>query len=125
VSTSGFGNSPTATLAFLGPVVTVTVGANQKVSVVANKALGSTAAAGALDLDIWMCSQLNADPLVQHGAAIFDLRVPQNTRVTFGLSWVFTGLAPGTYNFGLCGLSSNFANWNSNEFGYTSALTHL
>ena len=28
----------------------------------------------------------------------------------------------GTFEVGLCGISGDAANWNSNEFGYTSAF---
>jgi hypothetical protein len=38
------------------------------------------------------------------------------------LSATSTGLAPGTYKFGLCGMSSDYSNWNFNEFSYTTAL---
>jgi len=124
VSASGGGASPTITVAFLATPVSVAIAGNtQKIHVTSTKALGSVAVGGAQDLDLWICSQLGANPIVQYGAAIFDLRVAQNTRDLFTMSFTITGLAAGTYNVGLCGNSpSNAANWNNNEFSYTSAI---
>jgi hypothetical protein len=53
---------------------------------------------------------------------IFGLRVAQNTRQLFSLSAVIANLEPGTYQVALCGSSTNAASWNSNDFGYTSAI---
>lgn len=125
---NGLGNSPTATLDFIGPTVMITVAAGQKVIVTSNKALGSTLAGGATGLNLYMCykstaagSSINSDS--QNGS--FGQQVPQNTRMLFGLSAVFTGLPAGTYFFGMCGASANFGNWNNNEYGYTTALVTL
>lgn len=123
VAASGLGASPAAAVAFLAPTVQVTISAaNQRVHITSSKALGSSAAGGAQDLDLWICTQLGAGAIVTQGQAVFDLRVAQNTRHLFTLSWVASGLANGTYNVGLCGSSGNAVNWNSNEFGYTSAI---
>jgi hypothetical protein len=46
--------------------------------------------------------------------------VQQNTRIPFGLSAVLT--VAGTWDVGLCGDANNDANWNSNEWGYTSVI---
>jgi hypothetical protein len=53
---------------------------------------------------------------------MFSLTSAPNMRQTFGISAVLTGLAAGTYNVGTCGSSSNLANWNNNEWSYTSAM---
>jgi hypothetical protein len=58
------------------------------------------------------------------GGGVFGNRVGANTRVTMGLSAVITGLAPGNYQVGLTGLSSDAANWNSNEYSYTTATVY-
>jgi hypothetical protein len=119
---SGYGADPTTTLQFLAASTSVSItAAGQSVFVTSDKALGSVAAGGATDLDLWICYQPTAGALVQVGAAVFDLRAAQNTRSMYGLSAVITGLAVGTYNVGLCGTSSSL-NWNSNEYSYTSAI---
>lgn len=51
-----------------------------------------------------------------------NLRVPQNTRQVFGISWIFTDLTAGTYKVGMCGTSiTNAGSWNSNDYGYVTA----
>jgi len=45
----------------------------------------------------------------------------QNTRLTFTVNGVATGLSAGTYQVGLCGLATS-ANWTNNEYGYTTAI---
>ena len=119
---SAFGTQPSDTLSFIGPTTSVTVAAGQAVYVNASKALGSSAAGGAFDLDLWICRQLAGGPLTQVGSGMLDLRVTQNTRIPFALNARIAGLAPGTYQVGLCGVTSNAANWNSNEYGYTTAF---
>lgn len=119
------GTNPTTSTTFIGPTVVVTVSANQYVFVTADKALGSTAAAGATLLNLRICYQSTgggAFNLIGGGA--FGLRVPTNTRLTFGLNADFLIATAGSYNVGLCGSSSDAANWNNNEWGYVSAFIH-
>jgi hypothetical protein len=118
-------NAPlTTTQIFTGPTVNVVVaGATQKVVVTAHQGFGSIAAGGADGLDLRICSRLGAaGPIVGIGSGIFGLRVAQNTRQVFGFSVMVSGLAPGTYTVGLCGLAAIPANWNSNEFGSVTAM---
>jgi archaellum component FlaG (FlaF/FlaG flagellin family) len=123
VTTSGSGLNPGAALAFIGPTVNVTLAAGQRAHMVVEKALGSTAAGGAIDLDTYPCHQLTGGgALTVNGAGIFDQRVPQNIRIPFGMNWVYSGLPAGTYTIGMCGFTSNAAAWNNNEWGYISAL---
>jgi hypothetical protein len=56
------------------------------------------------------------------GGGVYDVRAAANTRQMLGLSAEVKGLAQGTYNFGLCGKTSDAASWNSNEFSYTTAI---
>jgi hypothetical protein len=59
------------------------------------------------------------------GGGVLGNQVAQNTRITMGLSGVITGLAPGTHLVGLVGNSSGTpANWNSNEYSYTTAVVY-
>jgi hypothetical protein len=113
--------------AFLGPSIDVTVTAGQKVVVMASKAMGSTAVGGATHLSLYICALSNVpgSDFTFLGIGIDGLTVAQNQRHTFGLSGVLTGLAPGTYAVGMCGVvqtGGSAANWNWNEYGYTTAF---
>ncbi|MCI0364016.1 MAG: hypothetical protein L0219_09065 [Phycisphaerales bacterium] len=122
---NGSGNNPTATTQFVSSVATITVTAGQKVLVQADKAFGSTAAGGADSLDLWIGYRVAGSGAVPTtvGGGIFGLRVPQNTRFTFGMSAIISGLAPGTYEVGLAGRDTTSPeNWNSNEWSYVTAL---
>jgi hypothetical protein len=120
---SGFGNNPTGVLQFLSTTTSISIGAGQKIFVTSDKALGSSVVGGAANLNIWICYQLGANPIANMGAGIFGLRVDQNNRAVFGLNTILFGLAAGTYQVGLCGLTVDAnTNWNSNEYGYTSAM---
>jgi hypothetical protein len=124
--THATGGNPTSTITFLGPSVTVTVAAGQKIYVSGTKALGSTAAGGANQLKLYICYQSTAagSSLTPVGSGLFDLGVPQNIRLPFSLSADFLPAAPGTFLVGLCGASPNAPNWNWNEWGYVSAMVH-
>jgi hypothetical protein len=111
--------SVTTATAFIGPTVSVTVAANQKIFVSSHAALGASAAA-ASGLNLYICYQSGAINTV--GLGSFGYTAAANQRLNFGLSAVITGLAAGTYIVGLCGSSTNAANWVNNEWGYTSAM---
>lgn len=114
------------TTGFVGPTVNATVTAGQKLHVTTHKGMGSTVAGGANGLKIWVCS-LSVDapagtaPNVV-GGGIFGLAVPQNTRLSFGIGGLVQGLPAGTYQVGMCANVPTPADWNSNEFGYTTVL---
>ena len=121
---TGFGNDPTATTDFLAPYATVNVVSGQSVFVVSHKAFGSISPGGADSLRLYICYR-TAGSLVQPttvGGGIFDLTVPQNTRIPMGMSTIIEGLSTGSWEVGLCGESTLPANWNYNEYGYTSAI---
>jgi len=123
VTTSGSGNNPAAALAFIGPTVNVTLAVNQRAHMVVHKAVGSINAAGANDLDVWACYQnTGGGAITQVGNGILDLRVSQNNRTLVGINHIYSGMAAATYTVGLCGFTAQVANWNSNEWGYISAL---
>src|SRR5262249_34875496 len=120
---NGFSTAPGGTVAFISVTANVTItGTSQKVLVTSHAGLGSTVAGGATSLNLYICYQLPPSPISTWGAGIFGLATPQNQRYTYGMSAVITGLAAGTYAVGLCGSSTNAANWNSNEYSYTTAL---
>lgn len=126
LNSSGNGNAPAATNAFIGPTqANVTITAGQKVYVTVSKALGSTVAGGGVALDLYMGYQLSSatTPTVV-GGGIFDNRCAQNTRQVYTMTYCFSGLAAGTYTFGMVGNSTTPSSWNSNEFGYITTMIY-
>ena len=122
-TTSGAGGNPTNSLAFIGPTVSVTITAGQKVKLDVTKALGTSVATGANSLNVFPCYQSQAGgSITTAGGGLFGLKVAQNTRIPISLNYIFSGLPAGTYIFGMGGLSSNAANWNDNDFGYVSVI---
>lgn len=109
---------------FIGPTATLTVTGTQRIALTASKALGSTIAGGANQLNLYTCYQSTASgsPINTIGAGLFGLSVAQNQRTVFTLPGVTPVLAAGTYQVGLCGSSVNSTNWNSNEYGYVTAF---
>lgn len=112
------------TWGFIGPTVTRTVTPADRIHMSVNKAVGSTVAGGASGLKIAPCyrSVSAGGPVQPQGSAILDLRVPQNTRMPVGVSWVFANLTAGDYEFGMCAATGTPASWNDNEFGYLTLL---
>jgi hypothetical protein len=124
VSAYGSGSSPGLGADFLGPIAIVTVTAPaQRVLVTASKAFGSTVQGGGYDLNLYACVRStepgNSLVLAQ---GIGGLRVPQGSRDLYTLSHIFSGLAAGTYQVGLCGFSDIPSTWNNNGSGSTTAL---
>jgi len=122
---SGLGSDPGESLAMLSDPVSVTVASNtQKILVTSTKAFGSTTnfgASGAQDLNLYVCHE-SGGVLTPLGGGVMGLRAAPDSRNLFTLSATVTGLAPGSYRFGLCGYSSDAGSWNYNEFGYTTAF---
>jgi hypothetical protein len=121
-TSSGHGINPASWLNFIGPPVTVAVTApGQRVYVAANKTLGYTNAnAASSTLQLWMCYRATApgSPLVQEGTGTQIWNGPPTLQ---GLTHIFNELAPGAYQVGLCGLTTNFSAWSGYQ-GYTTAL---
>jgi hypothetical protein len=122
----GRGNDPDAGLAFLADPVSVTLTTGtQKVLVTSSKGFGTDSGLGAFSgaqgLDIYICHETGG-VLTKVGTGVFGLRAAADTRQVFTLSASVANLPSGTYNFGLCGQTSDAGNWNSNEFSYTTAL---
>lgn len=122
--TSGFCNTPSSAGVYnwSGPKVTLTTTAGQKVLIIATVTMGSTSAGGASGLNIApaYAATGNATPIIV-GGAMLDLQVAQNTRHSFTVSAVVTPGA-GTWDFGAAVSVANTAVWNSNEYGYVSAI---
>lgn len=106
--------------AFIGPSVSVTIAAGNRIIVDGVAALGSTAAGGATLSRLSICHQPSAGgALVDNDADYLGvLRVPQNTRVPMSMSQRISSLAAGTYNVGLCyqAAAGQPAGWNSNDW---------
>ncbi len=111
---------PANTYAFVAPTVLVTVANGQRVHVSSHKYMGSTV--GANNLETGICTQpQGGGALTLVGDGMLGGQVSANNRISWGLTAVITPAA-GSYNTGLCVRVSAPANWNSNEWGYTSAL---
>lgn len=123
-STSGSGTTPSATTTFLTSTRTVTINEGENIFVSATKAFGSTLAGGASSLDLYIGYRVNGsgDSPTLVGGGMLNMRVPQNTRVPMAVNAVITGLPAGTYDVGMAGDDDGDGNWNSNEFGYVSAI---
>jgi hypothetical protein len=113
---------PTATLAFLSPPLPVTVSAGQVVLVSAQATFGTTDAAGAFGLRLWICYQPTGGTVIaEHGGDWVQVATVQNTTLPFPLTDTITGLGTGTYNVGLCGSVAGTNNWNVADWAYTTA----
>jgi hypothetical protein len=61
--------------------------------------------------------------LWEGSSSLPNLRVPMNTRTTFGHTAILSGLPAGTYQVGLCGTVFAASNkWNANGEGATTAI---
>jgi hypothetical protein len=113
--------------AFLGPTCTVTIAAGQKIYVVSNAGLGSTAVGGAtMDrLSVgYRVAGSGLAPSDQDADYIIGVRVPQNSRIPMTLSTTITGLAAGTYEVGMIyrATAAQVLTWNSNDWSRTQAI---
>ncbi len=125
-SVSNSGNLPltTGVTQFVAAPAPVTItSSSQKVFITSSKLLGSTVAGGATGLNLYISYNTTgaANPVTNLGAGSFGYQCLQNERNSYTLSYTVTGLAPGTYYFGLAASTTN-ANWNSQEFSYTSVM---
>lgn len=121
---SGLGNNPATTNNFLAAPATVTLTSPRRILITSHKALGSTVAGGANNLDLFIGYRFSGGAITTVGLGILGNRVAQNTRVTMGLSALTPILPAGTYEVGLVGRSSNATDWNSNEYSYTTAAVY-
>lgn len=116
----------TTTPSFLSTPIIVTIAAGQKILVIANAGMGSTAVGGGTGLSLFPGSRnTSGGTVTAFGGGIIGLTVPQNQRQTFGISGVITGLPAGTYEVGLVGQAASAttaASWNGNDFAYISVI---
>lgn len=100
--------------------ITITT-AGQKVFVTSTAAIGTTAETGAGSLDLDICFVSAGVVYVSGFESLYSIRTSYNTRHPYSLSVILPNLAPGSYEVGMCARTSD-PNWNSNDFGYSSAL---
>jgi len=116
--------APSSTLAFLSPALPVSVTSGQVVLVSAQITLGTTNAAGATGLRLWICVQPSGGGI----SAVHPIdwitaenRV-QNMLVPYPLTDTITGLSTGSYTVGMCGQTvSSPNNWDRTDWAYTTA----
>ena len=122
---AGGGTDPSSSLAFLAPTASVTISVSgQKVHVNSVRSFGSSTGANSLSLSI--CYKETTGSITAVATSVGSLKVPAGTTVPMGLNAIISGLATGTYDVGLCGLSSNWVNWDDNNgYGYTSAFVFV
>ena len=118
---AGIANYPSNTLNFVTPTVTITITAGQKVFLVASRALGGVSPADELGIYPAYQSIEPNSPITNLNLGMFGLRLPALTRATFSINGIFSNLPPGTYKFGMSGITTS-PNWTSSEWGYVSAL---
>jgi len=107
--------------AFISPTVEMFVDAGQVVYASSEAGLGSLLGAQGLALSI--CYQTGVQSLVDNGSdAISNLRLAADSMQIFALSTRFTGLAAGTYRFGLCGFTSGQDGWDTNDWSRMTAV---
>ncbi len=129
-SNSGLGTTPSDEYQFAQstPLVVTIAESGQRVHVTSTRMFGSSVEGGASGLQLRIGYRpvgSTEPPNVIPGFIITNLRVPQNTRVSFTDSAVTFLLAPGEYEVGLVyrvGVSNQVNNWNWNGIGTTSAL---
>lgn len=114
---------PSSTMAFISDPVIITITAGQTVYVNSSRAMGGYAAASNLGIHPACQSTEAGSPLQTLGLGIYGLQVPANTRITFSINGIFKDLPPGTYKFGMAGISSS-PNWTNSEWSYTSVLVY-
>jgi hypothetical protein len=108
----------------MSPALPVNVTSGQAVLVNAQVTIGSTFAAGASGLRLWICYQPTGGSITTaHFGDWIDAQVVQNLLITYPIADTISGLATGSYTVGLCGQqnSSVANNWNLEDWAYTTA----
>jgi hypothetical protein len=119
-------SSVTTNLAFLTIPANITLAETAKILIHSTAGLGTTAGINATGaLNIYNCYRdNNGGNITTIGGGIFGLRLPAGTRIPFSLSSTTDFLPAGNYAVGICGNSNDPLQWNSNEFGYTTAMAY-
>lgn len=118
---SGPPQALTSSPARVGPTVTITTTPGQKVLITASQAFGTTLSSGASGLSLFIC-RFSGDTATTLGQGVLGIAASQGNRHIETLSYVHSPSTAGTHTYGLCGSSINSADWNSNEYGYVTAV---
>jgi hypothetical protein len=117
-------SNPTTSIAYMSPALPVNVTSGQAVLVNAQVTIGSTFAAGASGLRLWICYQPSGGSITTaHLGDWIDAQTVQNMLATYPITDTITGLPTGSYTVGLCGQqnASVANNWNVEDWAYTTA----
>jgi len=120
---SGQGVAPTSTLAFVSAKATLVLNPLRPVLVIASMAFGSTAGATALTIDV--CYQkTSGGALTAVGNGLQGLTAAAGQRHDYAISGVVLPLSDGAgeYEVGMCGSSTDGANWNANGDSAVTAV---
>jgi len=114
--------APATSLAFIAPTARVTVANGLIVSVISSASIGSpsgTNGGRALDLDI--CYRESHGAIARIGSSVSGLTAAASQQHLFTLAAVSDDLSAGIYDLGLCGSSSDAADWSLGGGGQTTA----
>jgi hypothetical protein len=117
-------STPSTTLAYLSPALTINVTSGQAVIVSAEITIGTTIAGGASGLRLWICYQPSGGTLTTpHAIDWIDGQLVQNMLAVYPITDTITGLGTGSYTVGLCGSQTGGVpnNWNLEDWAYTTA----
>jgi hypothetical protein len=121
---SGF-STITSNLSFLVVPAIVTLTETAGIMINSTRGLGTTIGITTGTINMYICYRnINGGAITTLGGGIFGLRLPANTRIPFSLSFSTDFLPAGVYEVGLCGTCNDPIQWNSNEFGYTTAMAY-
>lgn len=121
---SGF-STITSDLNFLVFPAIVTLSETAGIMINSSRTLGTTTGITTGTFNMYMCYRnTNGGSLITMGGGMFGMRLPANTRIPFSLSYSTPLLPAGIYEVGLCGDCSDPSQWNSNEWGYTTAMAY-
>ena len=113
--------APTPTLAFIAPTARASVGSGQGIFVVSAAALGAGVGTnGARGLDLDVCYQEMTGVIERVGVQVTGLSAAASHVQLFTLSAVADDLTAGVYDIGLCGSTSDAADWSLAGGGQTN-----
>lgn len=121
---SGF-STIASDLNFLVFPAIVTLTETAGIMINSSRTLGTTTGITTGTFNMYICYRnTNGGNLITMGGGMLGLRLPANTRIPFSLSYSTPLLPAGIYEVGLCGACSDPSQWNSNDWGYTTAMAY-
>lgn len=121
---SGF-STITSHLSFLVFPAIVTITETAGIMINSTRTLGTTTGITTGTFNIYICYRnTNGGNIITMGGGMLGLRLPANSRIPFSLSYSTPLLPAGIYEVGLCGACSDPSQWNSNDWGYTTAMAY-